>query len=140
MEAGLGGEVGRHDGASEVCPSALAADQKRSREQVEERQRGPVKGEPLRSPSVSLKAVVKKGGDMHDGANGEQADRDRGARCGGSLAVLGDVRLVAWFRSGSGGLWVMLSWPAGLRGAASVESVGVVRHSVPFALACAPAQ
>ncbi|WP_328623055.1 MULTISPECIES: hypothetical protein [unclassified Streptomyces] len=35
------------------------------------------------------------------------------------LAVLGDVRMVERFRPGSGGLRVTLSWPAGLRGAAT---------------------
>lgn len=69
----VGGEVGRHDGASEVYPSALAADQKRRCKQVEERQRGPVEVEPPRSPFVRLKAVVKKVGDMRDGANEKQA-------------------------------------------------------------------
>ncbi|MEU9039366.1 hypothetical protein AB0D45_31280 [Streptomyces sp. NPDC048352] len=33
------------------------------------------------------------------------------------LAVVGEVRVVDRFRSGSGGLRVTLAWPAGLRGA-----------------------
>ncbi|TDU80696.1 hypothetical protein [Streptomyces sp. KS 21] len=52
----------------------------------------------------------------------------------GPLAVLGEVRVIERFRSGSGGLRVTLAWPAGLRGTA-VEGPagGVVRHGVPSA-------
>ncbi|MFF4647721.1 hypothetical protein [Streptomyces sp. NPDC001389] len=48
------------------------------------------------------------------------------------LAVLGDVRLVERSRPGPGGLHVTLSWPAGLRGAATEGSAGVARHGVPY--------
>ncbi|WP_329202722.1 MULTISPECIES: hypothetical protein [unclassified Streptomyces] len=49
------------------------------------------------------------------------------------LAVLGEVRVIERFRSGSGGLRVTLAWPAGLRGAAADGSGGgVVRHEVPY--------
>ncbi|WP_330335356.1 hypothetical protein OHS33_37205 [Streptomyces sp. NBC_00536] len=43
----------------------------------------------------------------------------------GPLAVMGEVRVIDRFRSGSGGLRLTLAWPAGLRGAASEGSVGV---------------
>ncbi|WP_133895336.1 hypothetical protein [Streptomyces sp. KS 21] len=50
------------------------------------------------------------------------------------LAVLGRVRVIERFRSGSGGLRVTLAWPAGLRGAATERAAGgVVRHGVPYA-------
>ncbi|MEU6896341.1 hypothetical protein ABZ934_32310 [Streptomyces sp. NPDC046557] len=42
------------------------------------------------------------------------------------------VRVAERFRSGSGGLRVTFTWPAGLRGAASVGSVGVERHGVAY--------
>ncbi|MGE7390875.1 hypothetical protein ACQKM2_35910 [Streptomyces sp. NPDC004126] len=45
------------------------------------------------------------------------------------LAVLGRVRVVERFRSGSGGLRVTLAWPAGLRGAAA-RNGGVAHHAV----------
>lgn len=49
------------------------------------------------------------------------------------LAVLGEVRVIEWFRSGSGGLRVTLAWPAGLRGtAASGPAGGLVRHGVAY--------
>ncbi|MFF4647355.1 hypothetical protein [Streptomyces sp. NPDC001389] len=50
------------------------------------------------------------------------------------LAVLGEVRVIERFHSGSGGLRVTLVWPARLRGTA-VEGTagGVVRHGVPYA-------
>ncbi|THA46542.1 hypothetical protein [Streptomyces sp. A1136] len=48
------------------------------------------------------------------------------------LAVMGEVRVIDRFRSGSGGLRLTLAWPAGLRGAASAGSVGVVRHAVAY--------
>lgn len=53
----------------------------------------------------------------------------------GPLAVLGGVRVVERFRSGSGGLRVTLAWPAGLRGSASPvrPDGGVVRHGIPYA-------
>ncbi|WP_329202681.1 MULTISPECIES: hypothetical protein [unclassified Streptomyces] len=51
----------------------------------------------------------------------------------GPLAVLGEVRVIDRFRSGAGGLRLTLAWPAGLRGAASVGSVGVERHAVAYA-------
>ncbi|MGW0394406.1 hypothetical protein ACWDYJ_26665 [Streptomyces sp. NPDC003042] len=51
----------------------------------------------------------------------------------GPLAVMGEVRVAERFRSGSGGLRLTLTWPAGLRGAASVGSVGVERHGVAYA-------
>ncbi|MGW2672350.1 hypothetical protein ACWC5F_30400 [Streptomyces sp. NPDC001272] len=51
-----------------------------------------------------------------------------------ALAVLGEVRVIDRFRSGSGGLRVTLAWPARLRGAASEgRTGGVVRHGVPYA-------
>ncbi|MBZ9593499.1 hypothetical protein K7B06_00045 [Streptomyces erythrochromogenes] len=38
------------------------------------------------------------------------------------------------FRSGSGGLWLTLAWPAGLRGTAGPGPVGgVVRHGIAYA-------
>lgn len=52
----------------------------------------------------------------------------------GPLAVLGEVRVIERYRSGSGGLRVTLAWPAGLRGAAAEGTAGgVVRHAVPYA-------
>ncbi|RSS53545.1 hypothetical protein EF912_18130 [Streptomyces sp. WAC07061] len=48
------------------------------------------------------------------------------------LAVLGDVRVIERFRSGSGGLRVTLAWPAMLRGTAEPAAGGVVRHGVPY--------
>ncbi|MFF1343209.1 hypothetical protein ACFVYT_36065 [Streptomyces sp. NPDC058290] len=53
----------------------------------------------------------------------------------GALAVMGEVRVIERFRSGSGGLRLTLAWPAGLRGAASSAKPagGVVRHGVPSA-------
>ncbi|MBT2469549.1 hypothetical protein J7E97_17095 [Streptomyces sp. ISL-66] len=51
----------------------------------------------------------------------------------GPLAVLGEVRVIERFRSGSGGLRVTLAWPAGLRGTAEGTAGGVVRHGVPYA-------
>ncbi|WP_328623188.1 hypothetical protein [Streptomyces sp. NBC_00354] len=51
----------------------------------------------------------------------------------GPLAVLGEVRVIERFRSGSGGLRVTLAWPAGLRGAAAEGPAGgVVRHGVAY--------
>ncbi|WP_162688858.1 MULTISPECIES: hypothetical protein [unclassified Streptomyces] len=54
----------------------------------------------------------------------------------GPLAVLGEVRVIERFRSGSGGLRVTLAWPAGLRGTASSvkPAGGVTRHGVPYAV------
>ncbi|MFE3288297.1 hypothetical protein ACFXJJ_35060, partial [Streptomyces sp. NPDC059233] len=50
------------------------------------------------------------------------------------LAVLGEMRVIERFRSGSGGLRVTLAWPARLRGtAAEGRAGGVVRHGVPYA-------
>ncbi|MFB7983818.1 hypothetical protein [Streptomyces vinaceus] len=49
------------------------------------------------------------------------------------LAVPGEVRMVERRRPGSGGLHVMLSWPGGLRGAATQGTAGVSRHGVPYA-------
>ncbi|MCX4545769.1 hypothetical protein [Streptomyces sp. NBC_01565] len=52
----------------------------------------------------------------------------------GPLAVLGEVRVIERFRSGSGGLRVTLAWPARLRGDASESSAGgVVRHGIAYA-------
>ncbi|MEU5810718.1 hypothetical protein [Streptomyces sp. NPDC047718] len=52
----------------------------------------------------------------------------------GPLAVLGQVRVIERFRSGSGGLRVTLAWPTRLRGAAANGPAGgVVRHGVPYA-------
>ncbi|TDU73521.1 hypothetical protein EDD91_0070 [Streptomyces sp. KS 21] len=52
----------------------------------------------------------------------------------GPLAVLGEVRVIERYRSGSGGLRVTLAWPAGVRGAAAEGAAGgVVRHGVPYA-------
>ncbi|MFJ9551119.1 hypothetical protein [Streptomyces erythrochromogenes] len=52
----------------------------------------------------------------------------------GPLAVPGEVRVIDRFRSGSGGLRLMLAWPAGLRGtAAPGPAGGVVRHGVAYA-------
>ncbi|MGW7065092.1 hypothetical protein ACWGHM_42330 [Streptomyces sp. NPDC054904] len=51
----------------------------------------------------------------------------------GPLAVLGEVRVIDRFRSGSGGLRVTVAWPCGLRGAPEEPAGGVVRHGVPFA-------
>ncbi|MGW7064766.1 hypothetical protein ACWGHM_40615 [Streptomyces sp. NPDC054904] len=52
----------------------------------------------------------------------------------GPLAVLGEVRVVDRFRSGSGGLRVTLAWPSGLRGAAAEAAAGgVVRHGLAYA-------
>ncbi|MEU8438695.1 hypothetical protein AB0F18_38605, partial [Streptomyces sp. NPDC029216] len=52
----------------------------------------------------------------------------------GPLAVLGEVRVIERFRSGSGGLRVTLARPARVRGAASEGPAGgVVRHGVPYA-------
>ncbi|MGW7139344.1 hypothetical protein [Streptomyces xanthophaeus] len=52
----------------------------------------------------------------------------------GPLAVLGEVRVIDRFRSGSGGLRVTLAWPAGLRGAAAEQAAGgVVRHGLAYA-------
>ncbi|MFI5672716.1 hypothetical protein [Streptomyces sp. NPDC051704] len=49
------------------------------------------------------------------------------------LAVLGRVRVIERFRSGSGGLRLTLAWPAGLRGtAASGARGGLVRHGVAY--------
>lgn len=50
-----------------------------------------------------------------------------------SLAVLGEVRVIDRFRSGSGGLRLTLAWPAGLRGTAEGPAGGVVRHGVAYA-------
>ncbi|MGW1129855.1 hypothetical protein [Streptomyces sp. NPDC002526] len=49
------------------------------------------------------------------------------------LAVTGEVRVLSRYRSGEGaGLRLVLSWPAGLRGAAAPTGVGgLVRHGVP---------
>jgi hypothetical protein len=50
------------------------------------------------------------------------------------LAVPGGVRVIDRFRSGSGGLRVTLTWPAGLRGTAARRAAGgTVRHAVPYA-------
>ncbi|MFE9469383.1 hypothetical protein ACFYNW_38410 [Streptomyces virginiae] len=50
------------------------------------------------------------------------------------LAVLGEVRVIERFRSGSGGLRLTLAWPARVRGtAASGPAGGVIRHGVPYA-------
>ncbi|WP_327364692.1 hypothetical protein [Streptomyces sp. NBC_01296] len=49
------------------------------------------------------------------------------------LAVMGEVRVIDRFRSGSGGLRLTLAWPAGLRGAASAGSIGLERHAVAYA-------
>ncbi|MFD9360149.1 hypothetical protein [Streptomyces sp. NPDC060031] len=52
----------------------------------------------------------------------------------GPVAVLGEVRVIDRFRSGSGGLRMSLAWPSGLRGAAAERSAaGVVRHGVAYA-------
>ncbi|MFD9302235.1 hypothetical protein ACFWCB_06010 [Streptomyces sp. NPDC060048] len=51
----------------------------------------------------------------------------------GPLAVLGEVRVIERFRSGSGGLRVTLAWLAGLRGTAEGTAGGVIRHGVPYA-------
>ncbi|MFD3809298.1 hypothetical protein ACFWTC_38560 [Streptomyces sp. NPDC058619] len=51
----------------------------------------------------------------------------------GPLAVLGEVRVIERFRSGSGGLRVTLAWPTALRGTAESTADGVVRHGVPSA-------
>nr|WSW49864.1 hypothetical protein OG296_43395 [Streptomyces sp. NBC_01001] len=50
----------------------------------------------------------------------------------GPLAVLGEVRVIDRFRSGSGGLRLTLAWPAGLRGTAEGPAGGVVRHGVAY--------
>ncbi len=52
----------------------------------------------------------------------------------GPLAVLGEVRVIDRFRSGSGGLRVTLAWPSGLRGAAAERpTAGVARHGMAYA-------
>ncbi|CAL9634252.1 hypothetical protein SUDANB120_06158 (plasmid) [Streptomyces sp. enrichment culture] len=50
----------------------------------------------------------------------------------GPLAVMGEVRVIDRFRSGTGGLRVSLAWPARLRGAAEDRRGGVARHAVPY--------
>ncbi|MGW6841270.1 hypothetical protein [Streptomyces sp. NPDC054958] len=85
----------------------------------------------LDAPWLGL-AVDVKGTDRLSGWVTNEVDADalaalRRARSGatltrltapgaGPLAVLGDVRVVDRFRSGSGGLRIMLEWPARLRG------------------------
>ncbi|MGW6950188.1 hypothetical protein ACWGHD_25130 [Streptomyces xanthophaeus] len=52
----------------------------------------------------------------------------------GPVAVLGEVRVIDRFRSGSGGLRVTLAWPSGLWGTAAESSAaGVVRHGLAYA-------
>ncbi|MET9323668.1 hypothetical protein ABZX75_26315 [Streptomyces sp. NPDC003038] len=51
----------------------------------------------------------------------------------GPLAVLGEVRVIDRFRSGSGGLRVTLAWPSGLRGTAEGSAAEVVRHGMAYA-------
>ncbi|KIF01189.1 hypothetical protein PL81_37000 [Streptomyces sp. RSD-27] len=53
----------------------------------------------------------------------------------GPLAVLGEVRVIDRYRSGSGGPGPMLAWPARVRGGAAAEGPagGVVCHGVPYA-------
>ncbi|MFI1286459.1 hypothetical protein ACH4U5_37850 [Streptomyces sp. NPDC020858] len=47
------------------------------------------------------------------------------------LAVLGEVRVIDRFRSGSGGLRLTLAWPARVRGTAPFGAEGgIVRHAV----------
>ncbi|MFI1280899.1 hypothetical protein ACH4U5_09055 [Streptomyces sp. NPDC020858] len=48
-------------------------------------------------------------------------------------AVLGEVRVIERFRSGSGGLLLTPAWPARLRGTAATDTSGVVRHAVAYA-------
>ncbi|MFD8289492.1 hypothetical protein ACFV2B_14920 [Streptomyces lavendulae] len=69
-----------------------------------------------------------------------------GAASGGTLrrltvpgsavwAVSGGVRVVDRVRTGAGGLYVALAWPAGLRGAASTQPTGgVIRHALPYSV------
>ncbi|MFE2149140.1 hypothetical protein ACFXAO_03775 [Streptomyces lavendulae] len=69
-----------------------------------------------------------------------------GAASGGTLrrltvpgsavwAVSGGVQVVDRVRTGAGGLYVALAWPAGLRGAASPRPAGgVIRHSLPYSV------
>ncbi|MEU9181848.1 hypothetical protein AB0C90_34440 [Streptomyces sp. NPDC048550] len=50
------------------------------------------------------------------------------------LAVLGEAHVIDRFRSGTGGLRLTVTWPAGLRGtAASGPAGGVVRHGIAYA-------
>ncbi|MFD9335019.1 hypothetical protein ACFWBF_11530 [Streptomyces sp. NPDC060028] len=48
------------------------------------------------------------------------------------LAVIGDARLSGRMRPGAGGLWIELSWPSRIRGAAA-GTRGVVRHGLAYA-------